>query len=36
MVKIDAPKGKRLKAVDAALNNYTEWMKFQKWAEKNL
>lgn len=36
MVKINAPKGKRLKGVEAALNNYTEWMKFQKWAEKNL
>lgn len=37
MGKIDAPKGKRLKdGRKVALINYTEWIKFQKWAEANL
>lgn len=37
IIKIDPPKGKKLadsKAV--ALNNYTEWIKFQKYAEEYL
>lgn len=37
MVKKDAPKGHRICASrEAALNNYTEWIKFQKYAEKHL
>lgn len=37
MVKHDAPKGKRLAdSRKVALNNYTEWIKFQKYAEDNL
>lgn len=37
MRKIDCPKGKRLSdSRKVALNNYTEWIKFQKYAEKNL
>lgn len=37
MVKHDAPKGKRLgDSRKVALNNYTEWIKFQKYAEENL
>lgn len=37
MQKIDAPKGKRLAdSRKIALINYTEWIKFQKYAERNL
>lgn len=37
MKKIDCPKGKRLgDSRKVALMNYTEWLKFQKWAEDNL
>lgn len=37
MKKKDAPKGYRLGAPRAvALNNYTEWIKFQKFADKHL
>ena len=37
MKKHDAPKGKRLAdGRKIALNNYTEWIKFQKYAEVNL
>lgn len=37
MIKIDAPKGHRLKdSKQVALNNYIEWIKFQKYADKNL
>ena len=37
MRKIDAPKGKRLKdSRQVALINYTEWLKFQRWAETHL
>lgn len=37
MVKIDAPKGKRLgDSRKVALNNYVEWIKFQKWAVTHL
>lgn len=37
MVKHDAPKGKKLAdSRKVALNNYTEWIKFQKYAEDNL
>lgn len=37
MEKIDCPKGKRLAdSRKVALINYTEWIKFQKYAEVNL
>lgn len=37
MEKIDCPAGKRLSdSRRVALNNYTEWIKFQKYAERNL
>lgn len=37
MVKIDCPKGKRLgDPRKVALINYTEWIKYQKYAETNL
>ena len=37
MTKIDAPKGKRLgDSRKVALINYTEWIKFQKYAETHL
>lgn len=37
MTKKDVPKGKRLgDPRKAALINYTEWIKFQKWAETHL
>ena len=37
MVKTDCPKGKRLAdSKKVALNNYIEWIKFQKYAEENL
>ena len=37
MRKKDAPKGYKLgDSRAAALNNYTEWIKFQKYAENNL
>ena len=37
MIKIDAPKGKRLAdSRKVALNNYVEWIKFQKYAETHL
>ena len=37
MIKIDCPKGKRLKdSRKIALINYTEWIKFQKYAEEHL
>ena len=36
MCKIKAPEGKRLKANKAALHNFTEWVKFSKYAEQNL
>lgn len=37
MRKKDAPKGCRLiKPREAALNNYVEWLKFQKWADTHL
>lgn len=37
MVKHDCPKGKRLSdSRKVALINYTEWIKFQKYAERNL
>ena len=34
--KYPIPKGNRLKAKDAAIHNFTEWIKFQKYAEANL
>lgn len=37
MKKVDCPKGKRLAdSRKVALINYTEWIKFQKYAERNL
>lgn len=37
MKKVEAPKGKRLKdSKKVALINYTEWIKFQMYAERNL
>lgn len=37
MIKIDCPKGKRLAdSRKVALINYTEWIKFQKYAETHL
>lgn len=37
MIKHDAPKGKRLgDSRRVALINYTEWIKFQRYAEDNL
>lgn len=37
MVKTDAPKGSRIgKAREAALINFTEWLKFQAYADKKL
>lgn len=37
MIKIDCPKGKRLgDPRKVALINYTEWIKYQKYAETNL
>ena len=37
MIKKDVPKGQRLKDSRAvALHNYTEWIKFQKYAEEHL
>lgn len=37
MQKVLAPKGYRLtRAKEAALNNYTEWIKFQRYAETHL
>lgn len=34
--KYPIPKGNRLKSKDAAVHNFTEWIKFQKYAEANL
>lgn len=37
MQKVDAPAGKRLADARAsAMNNYSEWIKFQRYAETNL
>ncbi len=37
MEKVSKPKGKRLKDARAsAIRNFNEWVKFQKYAEKNL
>lgn len=37
MQKKDAPKGHRISdSRAAALNNYTEWIKYQKWADTHL
>ena len=37
MQKRDVPKGHRIKdSRAAALHNYTEWIKYQKWAESHL
>lgn len=34
--KFYLPEGKRLKSKEAAIHNFNEWLKFQKYAEKNL
>lgn len=34
--KIQAPKGVRLKPIESAIHNFTEWVKFAKYAEVNL
>lgn len=34
--KEDKPKGTRLKAREAAVHNFREWVKFQKYAKNNL
>lgn len=34
--KIDKPNGTRLKSREVAVHNFNEWVKFQKYAEKNL
>jgi len=34
--KIDAPNNHRLKSQESALFNFTEWCKFQQYAQKNL
>ena len=37
IAKIDVPPGHRIaKPRDAALNNFQEWVKFQKWADTHL
>lgn len=37
MIKTKAPPGKGLKDAKAvAIRNFNEWVKFQKYAEKNL
>lgn len=37
MIQVDAPKGHRIaKPKEAALNNFNEWIKFQKYAETHL
>lgn len=34
--KTDAPAGCRVKPKEAAINNFREWVKFQKWADTHL
>ena len=36
LIKIQAPKGKKLKAKKVAEHNFKEWVKFQKYAKHNL
>lgn len=36
MDKVQVPMGKRLNAKKGALHNFTEWCKFQKWADVHL
>lgn len=36
MLKHKPPKGKGVQGNKVAVNNYLEWVKFQKWAEHNL
>ena len=36
LVKEDKPNGTRLKAREAAVHNFREWVKFQKYAKTNL
>lgn len=36
ITKIPAPKGMKLKSRDAAKHNFTEWIKFQRYAERKL
>jgi hypothetical protein len=36
IIKIKKPPGTRLNAKEVAINNFNEWVKFQKYAETNL
>jgi hypothetical protein len=36
VVKINRPKNKKIKNKKTAQNNFKEWVKFQKWADKNI
>ena len=36
LIKIHAPQGKRMMAKETAIHNFTEWVKFQKYAEEYL
>lgn len=36
IIKIKKPSGTRLNAKEVAINNFNEWVKFQKYAETNL
>lgn len=36
IVKIDKPLGTRLKSKEVAMHNFTEWVKFQRYAKNNL
>ena len=36
MIKIDRPPGKRVKNKACAINNFTEWVKFSRYAETHL
>lgn len=36
MTKIKKPQGTRVKNIETAVNNFSEWCKFSKWAETHL
>lgn len=36
MNKIEAPEGKRLKSSDSALHNFNQWLRYCRWADRNL
>lgn len=36
MYRIEKPKGTRLNGTEAAIHNFKEWIKFQKYAKRNL